>query len=115
MPSYGRRMSAGEMTGRRCRRDATGVALAIATLLAAAAAAAPAGTNAATPPVYSFAITGSGANALSAPTAVAVDNSNGPSAHSVYVTDLGQRRVEKFDPAGKFILMFGRGVDRTTG
>jgi hypothetical protein len=73
------------------------------------------GARAATPHVYSFAITGSGTNALWAPSGVAVDNSAGPSAHSLYVTDEGESRVVKFGPAGNFILMFGDGVNKTTG
>ena len=52
---------------------------------------------------------------LSQPSAVAVDNSSGSSAHDFYVTDPGNHRVEKFDSAGNFILMFGKGVDQTSG
>ncbi|MGA8745171.1 MAG: hypothetical protein WB507_04835 [Solirubrobacterales bacterium] len=52
---------------------------------------------------------------LSEPSDVAVDNSSGPSAGDVYVTDSGNHRVEKFSPAGEFILTFGKGVDKTTG
>ena len=35
--------------------------------------------------------------------------------HDVYVLDPEGQRVEKFDSAGHFILMFGKEVDRTTG
>jgi hypothetical protein len=35
--------------------------------------------------------------------------------HDVYVTDPGNRRVEKFDADGNFILMFGKEVNETTG
>jgi hypothetical protein len=35
--------------------------------------------------------------------------------HDVYVADFDAHRVEKFDSAGHFILMFGKEVDRTTG
>jgi hypothetical protein len=94
---------------------AIGIALAVVSVTLAAGALAPSLANAAAPHVYSFAITGFGTNALWAPAAVAVDNSTGPSAHSVYVTDPGESRVEKFDPAGKFVFMFGDGVNRTTG
>ncbi len=52
---------------------------------------------------------------LSQPSAVAVDSSSGSSAHDFYVTDPGNHRVEKFDSAGNFILMFGKGVDQTSG
>ena len=46
---------------------------------------------------------------------IVVDNSNGPSAHDVYVSDTYRNRVLKFGPDGKFILMFGGEVDATTG
>ncbi len=52
---------------------------------------------------------------LSNPTDVAVDNSSGDSAHDVYVTDPTNHRIEKFDSAGDFILMFGKEVNATTG
>jgi hypothetical protein len=42
---------------------------------------------------------------------VAVDDSTG----DVYVADPGNRRVDKFDAAGDFILAFGKDVDQTTG
>jgi hypothetical protein len=35
--------------------------------------------------------------------------------HDVYVTDPGNYRIEKFDSNGNFILMFGKGVNQTTG
>ena len=60
-------------------------------------------------------ITGSGATALDLPNAVAVDNSSGPSAGSVYVVDPTHFRVEKFSPAGDFLLMFGKSVNSGTG
>src|SRR5262249_52704042 len=44
-----------------------------------------------------------------------VDNSSGPSAGDVYVLDASKRRGEKFGPNGNFILMFGGGVNQTTG
>jgi DNA-binding beta-propeller fold protein YncE len=46
---------------------------------------------------------------LSGPTDVDVDQASG----DFYVTDPGNNRVEKFDSAGNFILMFGKGVDQT--
>src|SRR5262249_40208854 len=46
---------------------------------------------------------------------VAVDDSNGPSAHDVYVADTSRYRVLKFSPDGEFILMFGDEVDASTG
>ena len=33
----------------------------------------------------------------------------------VYVRDNANRRIEVFDPAGQFVLMFGGGVNKTTG
>ena len=63
--------------------------------------------------VFSSAFAGSGTNTLASPTDVAVDNSAGPSTGDVYVTDPGHFRIEKFDSTGKFILMFGKGVNET--
>jgi hypothetical protein len=46
--------------------------------------------------------------------AVAVDNDPLSSYHhDVYVVDFCNRRVEKFDPSGKFLLMFGGHVNET--
>ncbi len=63
--------------------------------------------------VFTTTFAGSGTDALLNPTDVAVDNSTGPSAGDVYVTDPGHFRVVKFDSAGNFILMFGKGVNET--
>jgi hypothetical protein len=52
-------------------------------------------------------------DALAKPWSVAVDNSTGPSARDVYVTDGNNHRVEKFGPSGNFILMFGKEVNET--
>jgi WD40-like Beta Propeller Repeat len=63
-------------------------------------------------------IKGSGAGQLDEPEGVAVDNSPNPldtSAGDVYVVDVQNLRVEKFSPEGEFLLMFGGGVDETTG
>jgi hypothetical protein len=65
--------------------------------------------------VFSTSFTGSGTNALSNPTDIAVDNSSGTSQHDIYVTDPANHRVEKFDSSGNFILMFGQGVNSGTG
>jgi hypothetical protein len=43
------------------------------------------------------------------PSSVAVDNTSG----DVYVTDQGNRRIEKFTSTGEFILMFGKQVNKT--
>ena len=48
---------------------------------------------------------------LSGPTDVDVDQTS----HDFYVTDPGNHRVEKFDSNGNFLLMFGKGVNQTTG
>ena len=70
-------------------------------------------TKSFTTPTHVFTATfaGSGANALSNPSAVAVDEGS----HDVWVTDPANHRVEKFSAAGAFILMIGKGVDLTTG
>ncbi|MBA3865548.1 MAG: hypothetical protein H0X42_04250 [Solirubrobacterales bacterium] len=61
--------------------------------------------------VFSTSFAGSGTNALSNPSDVEVDQGTG----DVYVTDPANHRVEKFTSTGEFILMFGKGVDATTG
>ncbi len=49
------------------------------------------------------------------PEGVAVDNDPlSPSYRDVYVVDPGNNRVEKFDPEGHFLLMFGGEVNATT-
>jgi hypothetical protein len=65
--------------------------------------------------VFSTTFAGSGTTALSAPTGIAVDNSAGASNGDVYVTDTANHRVEKFDSAGNFLLMFGKGVNSGSG
>lgn len=57
----------------------------------------------------STSITGSGSNALSEPSDVAVDQSTG----DIYVVDAGNFRVEKFTSSGEFIFMVGQEVDKT--
>jgi len=59
----------------------------------------------------SFGSAGSLSGQFSSPADTAVDVAS----HDVYVADSGNFRVQKFDSAGNFILMFGKGVDRTTG
>ena len=46
---------------------------------------------------------------VSEPSDVEVDQTT----NDVYVTDRGNHRVEKFDSSGHFVLMFGKGVDKT--
>jgi NHL repeat len=59
--------------------------------------------------VFSTSFAGSGTNALSHPTDVAVDQSTG----DLYVVDNGNHRVEKFTPSGEFIFMVGKEVNQT--
>lgn len=53
-------------------------------------------------------ISGGGAGQLTNPLGLAVDGSG-----DIYVVDLTDNRVEKFDPAGNFILTFGGNVNKT--
>jgi hypothetical protein len=55
-------------------------------------------------------IAGAGAGQLMGPEFIAVD-----AAGDVYVSERANNRVQKFSPSGEFILMFGGGVDKTTG
>ncbi|HWX44574.1 MAG TPA: hypothetical protein VNY52_04540 [Solirubrobacteraceae bacterium] len=58
---------------------------------------------------------GPGAGQLSEPQGVAVDNDSLSSSYGdVYVVDAENFRVEKFDSSGKFLLMFGGGVNEAT-
>jgi WD40 repeat protein len=57
---------------------------------------------------------GPGAGQFVEPAGAAVDNSLGLSAGDVYVVDRGNSRVEKFSPAGEFLLMIGGEVNATT-
>jgi hypothetical protein len=50
---------------------------------------------------------------LGAPADVAIDQSSGASHGDFYVSDSGHFRVEKFDAQGKFVLMFGKEVNKT--
>lgn len=64
---------------------------------------------------FSFSFRGAGDATLGDPNGIAVDNSGGASAGDIYVADRSAYRVEKFDPSGNFILMFGDEVNQTTG
>jgi hypothetical protein len=55
-------------------------------------------------------IPGSGPGQMYNPSSLAVDNSPGPSAGDLYVFDRQEGRVQKFSPAGEFLLTFGSGV-----
>ena len=61
----------------------------------------------------SFGSEGSGAGQFKALRGVALDGSNGPSKGDVYVGDLGNQRIEKFDAVGRFVLMFGGEVNQS--
>ncbi len=54
-------------------------------------------------------IPGSGAGQFNSPRGLAVD----PASHDIYVSDLGNHRVEKFSPSGEFLFMFGSEVNKT--
>ncbi len=54
-------------------------------------------------------LAGAGAGELQSPTGIAVD-ANG----NVYVMDTADHRLQKFDSAGRFVLMAGGEVDKTT-
>lgn len=84
-----------------------------ASLLSLALAAAPAGAD----QVYvaTETIAPTGVLALNNPTGIAIDNSAGPSAGDIYVSDTSNHRVIKFDPTGKFLLMWGREVNEGSG
>jgi tripartite motif-containing protein 71 len=59
-------------------------------------------------------LAGAGAGQLGFAEGIAVDNEpSSPSYKDVYVVDIGQHRVEKFNPAGEFLLMIGGGVNET--
>lgn len=51
--------------------------------------------------------TGSGVGQFNAPSGIALDSSG-----NIYVADWFNSRVQKFDPDGNFLLMFGDGVDQ---
>lgn len=53
---------------------------------------------------------GAGAGEFARATGVTVDSDG-----SIYVRELSNHRVQKFDSAGRFVLMFGGEVDKTTG
>jgi hypothetical protein len=50
---------------------------------------------------------------LGTPAGMAVDNSGGPSDGDIYVVDQESYRVEKFNPQGELLLMFGKQVNKT--
>jgi hypothetical protein len=59
-------------------------------------------------------VQGAGAGEFQFPEGIAVDNDpHSASFGDVYVVDIYNRRVQKFTAAGRFLLMFGGGVNRT--
>jgi tripartite motif-containing protein 71 len=57
---------------------------------------------------------GEGPGQLGFTEGVAVDNDPASSSYGdVYIVDIGNLRVEKFNPSGEFLLMFGGGVNAT--
>src|SRR5262245_49906060 len=101
------------MTEAKDRRARVRIATIVAVVVAAmGVVASPAGAATSHVLKGSFGAAGStpaNPHPLSEPTDLGVDESD----HSVWVTDPGHRRIEKFDAAGNFILMVGGGVDQT--
>ncbi len=96
------------------RRIVTSAVVAVAACAMALAAAAPASasvSHAFSGTIGAASSTPANPYPLSGPTDVAVDQDTG----DIYVTDPGNYRVEKFSSTGAFLLMFGKGVDQTTG
>jgi DNA-binding beta-propeller fold protein YncE len=61
-------------------------------------------------------LAGSGSGQFAAAEKIAIDSDPGsPSYRDVYVLERNNSRVQKFSPTGEFILMFGGGVNKTTG
>jgi hypothetical protein len=57
-------------------------------------------------------IAGSGAGQFATPRLIAVDNGAGSASHhDIYVIDVVNNRVQKFEPNGTFLFAFGWGVD----
>jgi DNA-binding beta-propeller fold protein YncE len=73
---------------------------------------APGDTCEASPPFGSSA--GDAAGWFSHPVGIAVDNSNGPAAGSVYVVDLSNNRIQRFTADGEFVLTWGKAVNKQT-
>ncbi|HXR29650.1 MAG TPA: hypothetical protein VN752_00745 [Solirubrobacterales bacterium] len=58
---------------------------------------------------------GGEAGQFSSPGSIAVDNSDGPAAGSVYVQDTANNRIQRFTATGQFVLTWGKNVDLDTG
>jgi hypothetical protein len=104
------RSSVASAPGRASKRAAVVcVAIAMGMLLTAAPALAH-NVNLFTTTFGAASSTPSNPHPLSNPSGVAVDNTSGPSAGDIYVTDPANHRVEKFNAAGEFLFMLGTGV-----
>jgi hypothetical protein len=53
--------------------------------------------------------------ALNTPRGIAVDNSGGPAEGDVYIQDSHNVRIQRFTADGQFVLMWGKGVNATSG
>ena len=61
-------------------------------------------------------ISGQGSGQFAFPERIAVDNDPSSSSfQDVYVGERNNQRIQKFSPTGEFLLMFGGGVNKTTG
>lgn len=94
----------------RLKNSIVTAASAVAVLGAFWIAAAPAQAAHLTPE-YQYTFAGSGDHEIGEAKSTAVDEQT----HDVYVADRANHRIEKFDSQGNFLLMFGDGVDETTG
>ena len=95
-----------------CRRAALGVLACLCGLAyVLGAGIAPGVAAAAGPGVFQFGEEGQGAGQVSWPHGVAVDNdSSSPFYGDVYVSDYGNRRIDRFSGSGAFQLAWGWGV-----
>jgi phosphodiesterase/alkaline phosphatase D-like protein len=94
-------------------RASTRAKLACALIAAASLLVIAAPAQAASVPPHTLAgsFAGSGGHAFTDPSGLVVDQAT----HTVYAADRPRDRVLKFDLSGNFILMFGGGVNQTTG
>src|SRR5215203_6017869 len=91
------------------RRTGSASVLAVALLLSTAGAALGAVSHDFSHSIGGATSTPANPYPLGTPSDVAVDGATG----DVYVTDPANHRIEKFDSAGNFLLMFGKGVNQT--
>jgi hypothetical protein len=63
--------------------------------------------------IAAFGMSGTSGGQFMLPRGVAVDTGHDASEGDVYVADQNDHRIEKFDAAGDFLLMFGREVNET--